>query len=100
MAEPKPSQTLDKTKPRTANEALRQAIEFVDKGVPPPLAVPKASQEPKTTEKAVEPAKKAIIPSVAEKEEAPQVTENAPPPKAPIRLTPRSRGAEDKSYRR
>jgi hypothetical protein len=96
VAEPKPSQTLDKTKPRTANEALRQAIEFVDKGAPPPLAVPKASQEPKTTKKAVEPAKKAIIPSVAEKEEAPQVTENAPPPKAPIRLTPRSRDAEDK----
>ena len=44
VAEPKPSQTLDKTKPRTANEALRQAIEFVDKGAPPPLAVPKASQ--------------------------------------------------------
>ena len=96
LAEPKPSQTLEKTKPRTANEALRQAIEFVDKGAPPPLPVPKASQEPKTTEKAVEPAKKAIIPPVAKKAEAPQVTENAPPPKAPIRLTPRSRGAEDK----
>ncbi|MEC8171926.1 MAG: hypothetical protein VX090_00960, partial [Pseudomonadota bacterium] len=96
VAEPKPSQKLDKMKPRTANEALRQAIEFVDKGAPPPLAVPKASQEPKTTEKPVEPAKKAIIPPVAEKAEAPQVTENAPPPKAPIRLTPRSRGSEDK----
>ena len=96
VAEPKPSQTVEKTKPRTANEALRQAIELVDKGAPSPLAAPGASQEPKTTEKAVEPAKKAPIPPVAEKEEAPQVTENAPPPKAPIRLTPRSRGAEDK----
>ena len=48
-------------------------LSFVDKGAPPPLAVPGASQEPKTTKKAVEPAKKAPIPSVAEKEEAPQV---------------------------
>ncbi len=96
VAEPKSSQTLEKTKHRTANEALRQAIELVDKGAPPPLAVPGTSQEPKTTEKAVEPAKKALIPPVAEKEEAPKVTEKAPPPKAPIRLTPQSRGAEDK----
>jgi len=92
----KPSQTVEKPKPRTANEALRQAIELVDKGAPPPLAAPGASQVAEAADKKVEPKKETPVPPVAEKEETPQVAQTAPA-KAPIRLTPRSRKPESET---
>lgn len=76
--------TTSTKKSRTANEALKQAIEMVDKGAPPPLAPPGSSPQPQSG------TSKITAPEV----DAPTAPKQLAQSGAPIRLTPKSNAAE------